>query len=708
MKKLIIAEKSKIAQTIAVALGKYENHKNPDRTGYYENENYIITWAAGHLLTLQSVNDYLGKKTAWKDIEVPFVPQNFKYKIRLDKEKKNTDKMAAKQIEIIKDLISRNDIIEVIHCGDSDREGQIIGDILLKFIGNEKPVKRLWLPEQTSETIRNSLKNLKDNSEYLNLKNEGLARSYMDWLLGINLSVFLTVKAGEKLTVGRVLIPILKFVYDRDIKIRNFIPEDYYEVQSNCSKDGIDFVLTKKEKYSKNQITEAEEAAKLLNSNKATVSDVSEREKKKYPGKLFSLSTLQKHLSSKYKINFETSNEAIQKLYESGYITYPRTNTEYLSENEKSKVQEILGKLSEYNLEMKNSKKIFDSSMVESHSAIIITTKLPDIEKDFSDETEKTVYQVVFNRFISNFLVDETILSETAIKINVGEEEFTLKGETILKEGFLKYEPQKIENKLPKLSKDEIIEIDFKAVKKQTSKPNHVTESELESFLENPFRTEKTTEEEEYQAILSGTQIGTTATRTEIVSNAIKYKYISRQKGSYYLEPLGERIINVLDKLKINLYKDKTVEFSLLLKKVNKNELNLNDVILKVTEELKKIVNTDIEIEKAPLPEKESFGKCPICGKDIYKGKTKNNTTNYYCSGYKDGCTFTLWEQMKHFNNILKITDTKAKKLIEGKEVLFKLKSFKGTDYEAYLKLKINGKYVNFEQTKFKEKKEKK
>ena len=158
MKKLIIAEKSKIAQTIAVALGKYENHKNPDRTGYYENENYIITWAAGHLLTLQSVNDYLGKKTAWKDIEVPFVPQNFKYKIRLDKEKKNTDKMAAKQIEIIKDLISRNDIIEIIHCGDSDREGQIIGDILLKFIGNEKPVKRLWLPEQTSETIRNSLK----------------------------------------------------------------------------------------------------------------------------------------------------------------------------------------------------------------------------------------------------------------------------------------------------------------------------------------------------------------------------------------------------------------------------------------------------------------------------------------------------------------------------------------------------------------------
>lgn len=702
--KLIIAEKSKVAQTIAATLGKYENHKNADRTGYYANENYIITWAAGHLLTLQSVNDYLGKKTAWKDIEVPFVPKDFKYKIRSDKTNKNTDKMAEEQIKIIKNLISRKDITEIIHCGDSDREGQIIGDILLKFIGNEKPVKRLWLPELTPETIRSSLKNLKDNSEYFNLKNEGLARSYMDWLLGINLSVFLTVKAGEKLTVGRVLIPILKFIYDRDVKIRNFVPEDYYEVQSDCSKDNIHFILTKKEKYSKEEITAAEEAAKLLNSNKAIVNEVLEREKKKYPGKLFSLSTLQKYLSSKYKINFETSNKIIQKLYEAGYVTYPRTNTEYLSENEKSKVQEILNKLSEYNLEMKDSKKIFDSSMVESHSAIIITTKLPNIEKDFSDETEKTVYQTVFNRFISNFLADETILSETTIKINVGEEEFILRGETVLKEGFLKYEPQKIENKLPQLLKDEIIDINFKAVKKQTSKPNHITESELESFLENPFRNEKTTEEEEYQAILSGTQIGTTATRTEIVSKAIEYNYISRKKGSYYLEPLGERIIDVLDKLKINLYKDKTIEFSILLKKVNRNELNLDEVILKVRKELEKIVNTDIEIEKAPLPEKESFGKCPICGKNIYKGKTKNNITNYYCSGYKDGCQFTLWEEMKHFNNTLKITDSKAKKLLSGKAVSFKLKTKDGKDYEKSLKIKINKVndkiYVNFENDK--------
>lgn len=656
------------------------------------------------MLTLQSVNDYLGKKVPWKDIEVPFIPKDFKYKIRLNKDKKRTDEVAEKQIKIIKDLISKDNITEIIHCGDSDREGQIIGDILLKFVENNKPVKRLWLPEQTPETIRKNLKNLKDNLEYLNLKNEGLARSYMDWLLGINLSVFLTVKAGEKLTVGRVLIPILKFIYDRDIKIKNFVPEDYYEVQSNCNKDDIEFILTKKEKYTKEELENAEKIANLLNSNKAIVSDVSEREKSKYPGKLFSLSTLQKYLSSNHKINFETSNKIIQKLYEAGYITYPRTSAQYLSENEKSKVQEILNKLSEYNLEMKNSKKIFDSSMVESHSAITITTKLPDMKKDFTDETEKVIYQTIFNRFISNFLIEETVLSETSIKINVGEEEFILKGETVLKEGFLKYEPQKIENKLPKLSKNEIIDINFKAVKKQTSKPNHVTESELESFLENPFRTEKTTEEEEYQAILSGTQIGTTATRIEIVSNAIEYKYISRKKGSYYLEPLGERIINVLDKLKINLYKDKTVEFSVLLKKVNKNELNLNEVILKIKEELEKIVNTDIEIEKAVSSEKESFGKCPICGKDIYKGKTKNNNINYYCSGYKDGCTFTLWEEMKHFSNTLKITDSRARKLLSGKSVSFKLKTKDGKDYEQNLKIKINKvndkTYVNFEAIK--------
>ena len=169
--KLIIAEKPSLARTIAKALGKYNSHTEEDRTGYLENDYYIITWAFGHLYTLKDVNDYLGKKTLWKDIPIPFIPSPFEYKVRLNKSKE-TDEVAKKQIKIIESFLKREDIPEVIHCGDSDREGQIIVDILLNLLNNKKDVKRLWLPEQTEETIRKGLKNLKENSSYENLKME--------------------------------------------------------------------------------------------------------------------------------------------------------------------------------------------------------------------------------------------------------------------------------------------------------------------------------------------------------------------------------------------------------------------------------------------------------------------------------------------------------------------------------------------------------
>lgn len=701
--KLIIAEKPSLARTVAKSLGKYEDHTETDHTGFLKIDDYIVTWCFGHLFSLNDVDDYMGKKMKWEDIPLPFIPDPFQYKPRT--KNKQTDEIAVKQFKVIGNFVNSNDITEIIHCGDSDREGQTIIEIPLNVLNNKKIVKRLWLPEQTEEVIRKELRNLKNNSDYLNLSNEGFARAYLDWILGINLSVFLSVKAGEKLNVGRVLIPILKFIYDRDLKIRNFKPEDYFEIESNCTKDNINFKLVVKEKYSSTEEEKANEKASNLNSFKGIVKEINQTEKRKYPSKLFSLSKLQKFLSSKFNINFQTSMEHIQKLYENGYITYPRTSTEYLGDSEKEKVKNLISKLSNYNLEFKDSKKIFDSSKVESHSAINITTKIPT-ENDLMD-IDKTIYTAIFNRFISNFLKEDTILSETSVKIIVNDTEFTLKGETIVNEGFLKYEPEKIENNLPNFVKDEEIDVDFKVLKKQTTIPKHITESDLESFLENPFRTEKTTEEEEYKAILEGVQIGTTATRTDTIAKAIKYNYFSRKNGSYYLEPLGERIVNNLDKLQINLYKDRTVEFSKFLKKVNKNEITIEEIIDNVKKELIEIFSKKVEIEKAPAPIKESLGTCPLCKKNIYERKTKTGKIFYSCEGYKEGCTFALWEEMKYFDNTLKITKSRAKNLIAGKKVAFKLISKNKKEYEGYLTLKINGKYINFESAGYPENKKK-
>lgn len=697
---LIIAEKSSLAMAVVQAL-KVFNKQN----GYYENDKYIVSWAKGHLFELYDVEKYLGvDKMAWKDTKLPFIPQDFKFGLKNDEEIK-------RRYKILKELVNREDVKEIVNCGDAEREGQIIIDLIIANIGTNKPVKRLWLPEQTEETIRKQVNNLPDNSKYKNLHDEGLARAYMDWLLGINLTRHLTLQSGTLLRVGRVLIPIVKLIYDREMTIRNFKPENYYQVESPLKIGDIDLLLSiNDKKFNENEEEEAKRFAADLNKNKAVVSGIENKEVKKYPGKLFSLSKLQGFLSKNHKMNFTTSMKIIQSLYMKGYITYPRTNTERLSEAEKDKVKEILSKLpEELDLEFKDTKKIFDSSKVESHSAITITTKIPDIEKDLTDEKEKNVYKAVFNRFISNFLKEETLIDQVIVNIKVGEEIFEFKGETVKQEGYLKYEPEKIENNLPELKEGDTFKTDFKAVKKKTNPPAKITEGDMSLFLENPFRTEKMTEDEEYKLMLEGVEIGTAATRTVTIANAIENNYISLKGSNFSLEPLGEKLIEILDKLHINLYKDKTVEFSKTLKKVFKGETQIDDLIEMTKKELEEIIKADIEIEKINRNDlKEELGECPMCKKGkIFENKTKEGNKTFYSCSNKE-CKFFMWEDTKHYNDPIKVTKAKLKSLLSGKKAAFKFVSKKdGKEYEMYLKLKINGTYVNFEKDGFVNKKKK-
>ena len=685
MKKVIIAEKPSLSTSVMKAIGKFENHKEGSN-GYFENENYIVTWALGHLLELKDIDDYLGEKIKWENINFPFVPKNFEYKIK-------DDEVVIKQVEIIKNLIEREDVEAIIHCGDADREGQIIIDTLLAFISNSKPVLRLWLPEQTEGTIRYELRNAKNNSEYINLYNEGITRSEIDWLLGINLTTYLTVKSKTLLRVGRVLIPIVKFIYDREMTIKNFKVENYYQLESSLGDTELKLSLEKK--YSEIEKDIALKYAGSLNKNKAIIEKLENKEIKKYPSKLFSLSKLQNHLSKNNKIPFAKSEKIIQELYLKGYITYPRTKTQYLAENEKEKVKKILETINlPDEFAFYDSKKIFDSSKVESHSAITITTKIPKNE-DLTED-EKLVYKTIYNRFVSNFVKEEASINQIIATIRVGEESFTLKGEAINKLGFMKYEEQKIENKLPNFKEGDTYSIEFKAIKKKTTPPKKVTEEELGNFLENPFKTEKTTEEEEYKALFEGIEIGTVATRTGIIENAKNNHYISQKGSNYSIEPLGEKLIEILDKLKIDLYKNKTVEFSKLLKKVYKGEIEMNEVVDEVVKELDNITSKKENIEVKQNEIEKGIGTCPVCGKgQIYQKKSKEGKTFYTCS--EEECKFFLWQDSKFFNNPITITKEKLKNMLAGKKQAFKLKNKEGKEYEGYLKLKINGIYANFE-----------
>lgn len=633
--KLIICEKPSLAKTIANAIGISKS-----KNGYFECYNdYIVTFAFGHLLTLYDIKDYKDyENLKWREYNLPIIP-DFRFKIKNDKSIKD-------QINLIKKLSSNAN--EIINCGDSDREGQIIIDNIINYINYDKEVKRLWLPDQTKDSIIYGLKNIKSNSEYKNLQNEGYARTYIDWLYGINLTVYLTNATSKMLNVGRVIVPIVKFIYDRNLEIKNFVPKKYFLCESKTN----DITLKFKDKY--DIIEDCISKCEYFNEFKAKVIDISDKEIKKSPGKLFSLSKLQSELSSKYKIKFKDSLNLIQNLYEKGLLTYPRTNTEYLSENEYDKISKIIDLLNSkgYNLINKNKKTIYDDSKIESHSAITITNKL---NVDGLNEEELKVYNTVLNRFISNFLNEETIISERIMKINVGDEVFELKGNSILKEGFYKYEPKEFTNKLPNLVLNDEFSVNFIPEEKITEPPKLITESELSNMLKNPFRNEKQTEDEEYKMMLDGVEIGTEATRTPTIEKIKKIGYIMQKNSSYDITDLGIEFINSLEKLNINLWKEKSVELSKQLKKVYKNEISINDLIKFAENELKLIVNNS---EKISL---ESFKKddiiCPICK----EGKIYEGQKNYYCSNYKKGCKFLVWKEISK----AKITKNILKELVE-------------------------------------------
>ena len=791
-KRLIIAEKPSLGRAIANALNvkKFTGEKS---NGYYENDKYIVTWCFGHLFKLKDIGDYEGLNNInWKDIALPFLPNPFELKYNPGRTEEEGEGI-KKQVEIIKELVSKDDIDEIIHCGDADREGQVIVNEVLEYIGNKKKVTRLWLPEQTEDTIQKQIMNCKENSTYNDLYNEGLTRIYMDWFLGINLSVFLSVKAKTKLNIGRVLIPIVKYIYDREQAIKNFKVEKYFQLESKTEKENIKIpLILRKEKFSSKE--EAEKVAKELNNNKAKVVSIEKKEVKKFPGKLFSLGKVQSELSKNHKMDFDRSLKIIQKLYEEGYITYPRTNTEYLAEEEKDRIKSLIDLINQkgYNLEFKDSKKIFDTSKIESHSALTPTLKLPE---KLSKE-EEIVYQVIFNRFVSNFLAEDTIVSETTLTIKVADREFKLKGTEIIKVGFYAYEPKKFDNQLPNLAENEEFEVNFLAVQKETEPPKKVTESELGNYLEHPFKKEikeKNTEDEEneeeiiedtedYKNILEGLEVGTVATRTGIISNAKSYGYITQENSNYSITSKGEKLIQLLDELKINLYKERTVEFSKDLKKVYHNVKTLDNVLSDTwnvlneiiengkdikpsvefieslgkcpkcggkiiekpktyscenddfilwkesrhykekfsinSEEAKKflanetvqctLTSEDKKTRKVNLKmklngeyvnfeeERESIGKCPICGKEVVESEKM-----FYCTGNKDGCIFKLWKEAKHFSDTLKITKSIAKKLLKKNgSSKFEITGRDGNKKEVNLKIKINGNYVNFEEVK--------
>ena len=539
---LVLAEKPSVAKTIAAFL-----KANARKNGYFEGNNYIVTYAVGHLVSLFDMKDYDKDKYSgsWKMENYPFIPES-KFRFKVDKDK-------DKQFKIVSSLINRNDVEYIINATDNDREGELISFLIFMMAKNTKPVKRILVNEWTPEDITRGLNDLKNDEDMRNLQAAGYTRLITDWLIGINFTCAATLKYGngKLLNIGRVILPTVKLVYDRHMEIENFVPEKYYEIEATFRAKNGEYsgklILDKGKKMSDQDL--AKEIISKIDSNIGVINSKVVTKSKEYAPKLFSLTSLQGFITSKYA-SF-TSDKVLsicQNLYEGkgkgGYITYPRTDSVYLEESLVGKVEKTLniikeGHPCEANIKFSKSKRVFDSSKVESHSAIIPTYIIPpsSLSKD-----ESIVYEAIRDRFLANFMPPAEY-ENTGIITDVDKYKFQSKGKVLKVMGYLDiYGKSTSGNLLPLVEKGEEVDVlSINPVEKITSPPKPYTEDSLLKAMKNCGKNVP----EDDTSVLSGYSIGTSATRADVLKKIGQVGYVKKKGKSYSITELGINLVEI-------------------------------------------------------------------------------------------------------------------------------------------------------------------
>lgn len=704
MKKVIIAEKPSVAKNIADA---YNIKIRKD--GYFEGDDYLVTWAFGHLFQLFDAKDYDENMKGWRMDKFPFIPEEFKYKVKCDNVNRSvTDKGAEKQINIIKTLIDRDDVDGVISATDQDREGELISLEVFMYLNQNKPIYRLLLNEWTPDEVRKGMNNLKENIEMKSLQDAGISRQWADWIIGINLTSVATLRYGgtgkerKMINIGRVLLPTLKIIYDRDKEIENFKASTYYKLlatfktKNNEEFEGTYYDENNNEKFEDKKVVE--ELKKHLKNKEGEIIEKQVEKKREYAPLLFNLSNLQGYITSKYK--GWTSDKVLkvaQGLYEKKFITYPRTGSVALDESLKDKTKKVLevaknGLSYEEQIKFVDNKRIFDNSKVESHSAITPTYIRPTgLSKD-----EEIVYNAIKNRFIMQFMPIAEF-EETKLTVKIHDEKFkgifAAKGRVQIVEGWRVVE--KIETKdtiLPFVNGKEIVQVVDGKVNTVTKKPPKLhNEKTLLRVMETCGKSFKDEEDspEMMQAILSGFSIGTPATRAETIKKLKDTGYIKSKGKSLTCTDLGKTLVEIFP-VKELLDLQYTGRLEKTLSDIEKGKFKKDDFLsmikaftVEAVEDIKKDTAM-LKNFKVELPEgTESIGKCPVCGNDIIEGEK-----GFGCTNWKNGCKYTIWKNDKFIESMgKKVTKEMVKLLLKNGKVGFRnLKSKKGTLFSAYLR----------------------
>ena len=692
--KLVIAEKPSVAMEIGKVLGVIQKENS-----CLKGNGYIISWCYGHLIGLAEPEYYNESYKKWRLEDLPIIPNNYKLIINDD---------TKDHFYYLKRLMNSELVDEIICATDSGREGELIFRFVYEKSECEKPVKRLWVSSLTEESIKNGFKNLKDMKTYDNLYYAGLNRAIADWLVGLNATRYFSASYGNKITVGRVQTATLNILVEREMNIKKFKKEKNYKI-----------LLVKGDFKAESKVFNSEsEAREILNNikNKEIIcTDINKSKISKKTPKLYDLTLLQRECNNILGFTASQTLSIAQSLYEKKFITYPRTDSNYISDDMLEDSVYIIDKIyREFNINCEKIyeiEKIINNSKITDHHAIIPTTNICKDIFTKLNTNERNVLKIICKRLLEA-THSNAIGYESKIVFKVDNIEFKSDYQYIEYYGYLEIEKIFLRDILNKNIEFEEEKLSYKFEKGQalkdftfklhqyfTSPPKRYTENTLLSAMENI--TKKDYEELDNKDY-DKKGLGTPATRASIIEKLINVGYVERKDKNLVPTEKGINAINIVDeKIKSPLM---TAEWEVKLQDIEKGKYDKEKFLDEIIEFTKSIVankniNLNIKDKMTTLnektkskEEKEVIGICPCC-----KGKVYEADKNFYCSNKE--CNFTMFKEDKFFKNKkVKLTKTKAKELLKNKIAEFdKLYSEKTNKfYKAKVTFEISGKYVNY------------
>lgn len=676
--KLVVAEKPSVAMSIAKVIGA-----NEKQNGYLVGNGYMVSWCIGHLVSLAKPEDYDERYTKWQREDLPILPENWLFTI---------NEGTKKQFKLLEKLMKSDEVKSIIEATDSGREGELIFRLVYNKSGTNKPFERLWISSMEDGAIKTGFENLNAGKLYEPLYQSALARSKADWLVGLNATRLFTTVYHNKLSVGRVQTPTLAMIVERDMKIETFVKEKFYHVELDLGEFKV-----KSERI--NTVEEADNLVEFCRGKKAIITEVKKDLRRQKPPKLFDLTSLQREANRLFGYTAKQTLDYTQSLYEKKLVTYPRTDSRFITQDMMESVSSLISALTEQTASL-DINRIIDDKKVTDHHAIIPTSQSLTIKDTEVPKNEWNILQLIQTKLLAAVSLDY-VFEEIAVKAQVEEKNFGANTKIPVEMGFKKVEDSfkrsmdiKIEDEpktnsmLMKLVENTVFDID--GVEKEegmTTPPKAFTEDTLLSAMEKAG-----IEELDESLEIEKQGLGTPATRAAIIEKLISTGYIVRKKKNLISTDKGQELIRIVpDQLKSA---ELTAQWENKLTEIAVGKRDADTFLLEIQNEVQDLVKAYDSVEETGLfkQEKEVIGKCPRCSTDVYEGMK-----NFYCAN--DQCKFSMWKEDRFFTGKKKtLTKKMATTLLsKGKVKVTKLYSEqKDKYYDAVVVLDDTGTWVNY------------